>query len=148
MGSFERRAILRTKKGNGIAVTVPPKAAGLPWRSRRKARPNATPSPMNCRSCRRSTIRTLPSCPLCPTSSAPVRQECPVSLCPVFDPMGWMLQPGHAAPDEHDILPQATFCRKQRDGLHLYYVLEEPYPHVPAQPEVLEELKYSLTRQI
>ena len=65
VGSFERKGHFEDAKGNGIAVTVPPKAAG---RSRRRARPNAIPSPMNCRSCRRSTTRILPSCPLSPIS--------------------------------------------------------------------------------
>ena len=66
VGSFERKGHFEDAKGNGIAVTVP-KAAGSPWRSRRKERPNAIPSRMNCRSCRKFTIRTSPSCLRCPT---------------------------------------------------------------------------------
>ncbi len=37
-----------------------------------------------------------------------------------------------------DILPQATFVVNSRTGLHLYYVLKEPVPMYPVQPEMLE----------
>ena len=67
VGSFERKGHFEDEKGNGIAVTVPPKAQGLRWRSRRREKPSDILSPMSCRSCRRSTTRTSPSCPPCLT---------------------------------------------------------------------------------
>ena len=68
VGSFERKGHFEDAKGNGIAVTVPPKAAGIALEIKEEGRPNAIPSQMNCRSCRRSTTRILPSCLLSPIS--------------------------------------------------------------------------------
>ena len=66
VGSFERKGHFEDEKGNGIAVTVP-KTAGIALELRETVRPDATPSPMSCRSCRRFLTQTLPSCPLCLT---------------------------------------------------------------------------------
>ena len=91
VGSFERKGHFEDEKGNGIAVTVPPRPQGLPWRSRRKARPNATPSPMSCLSCRRSLIRTLRSCPLCLTLGGGGAARMPgISMPWSLTWMGWV----------------------------------------------------------
>ena len=83
VGSFERKGHFEDAKGNGIAVTVPPKAAGIALEIKEEARPNAIPSPMNCRSCRRSTTRifTIMS-PISYFGRQRCGKKCTVSLCP------------------------------------------------------------------
>ena len=68
VGSFERKGHFEDEKGNGIAVTVPPKAAGIALEIQEEGKAKRYTITMSCRSCRRSTIRISQSCPLCPTS--------------------------------------------------------------------------------
>ena len=46
------------------------------------------------------------------------------------------------------IIPAATFVVNSGNGLHLYYLLNDPIPMYPQNQEFLKELKYALTRRI
>ncbi len=46
------------------------------------------------------------------------------------------------------IIPSATFVVNSGNGLHLYYLLDDPIPMYPQNQEFLKELKYALTRRI
>lgn len=46
------------------------------------------------------------------------------------------------------IIPAATFVVNSGNGLHLYYLLDDPIPMYPQNQEFLKELKYALTRRI
>ena len=65
---FERKGHFEDEKGNGIAVTVPPKAAGiaLEIEEEGKAKRYTITDELSELSEVYNT-RTLPSCPLCPT---------------------------------------------------------------------------------
>ena len=90
VGSFERKGHFEDVKGNGIAVTVP-QLQGLPWKSRRKARPNTTRSPMSCWSCRRSATQILLSCHRCLTLGGGDAARMPgISMPWSLTWMGWV----------------------------------------------------------
>ena len=82
VGSFERKGHFEDAKGNGIAVTVPPKAAGIALEIKEEARPNAIPSQMNCRSCRSLRHGFYHHVSYLLFRASAVRQKCTVSLCP------------------------------------------------------------------
>ena len=121
VGSFERKGHFEDAKGNGIAVTVPPKAAGIALEIKEEGK------------AKRYTITDELS-----------------ELSEVFDLDGVGMPQLRDTLHQmnNDILPQATFVVNSGTGLHLYYVLKEPIPMYPHNQKCLKELKYSLTRQI
>ena len=82
VGSFERKGHFEDAKGNGIAVTVPPKAAGIALEIKEEGKAKRYTITDELSELSESTTRILPSCPLSPISGAAVRQKCTVSLCP------------------------------------------------------------------
>lgn len=49
---------------------------------------------------------------------------------------------------QNGILPTATFICNSGNGVHLYYVFEDPLPMYPKNQSYLKELKYALTKRI
>lgn len=49
---------------------------------------------------------------------------------------------------QNGIIPEATFICNSGNGVHLYYVFEEPIPMYPKNQVYLKELKYALTKRI
>lgn len=49
---------------------------------------------------------------------------------------------------QNDVIPTATYICNSGNGVHLYYVLEEPISMQPRNQIYLKELKHALTRQL
>ena len=151
VGSFERKGHYEDAKGNGIAVTVPPKAAGiaLEIKEEGKAKRYTITDELSELSEVYNTDFTIMS-PL----SYFGRQRCGKNARYLYalvfdlDGVGMPQLRDTLHQMNKDILPQATFVVNSGTGLHLYYVLEEPIPMYPHNQKCLKELKYSLTRQI
>ena len=151
VGSFERKGCFEDAKGNGIAVTVPPKAAGiaLEIKEEGKAKRYTITDELSELSEVYDTDFTIMS----PISYFG-RQRCGKNARYLYalvfdlDGVGMPQLRDTLHQMNKDILPQATFVVNSGTGLHLYYVLEEPIPMYPYNQKCLKELKYSLTRQI
>ena len=151
VGSFERKGHYEDAKGNGIAVTVPPKAAGiaLEIKEEGKAKRYTITDELSELSEVYNTDFTIMS-PL----SYFGRQRCGKNARYLYalvfdlDGVGMPQLRDTLHQMNKDILPQATFVVNSGTGLHLYYVLKEPVPMYPHNQKCLKELKYSLTRQI
>ena len=151
VGSFERKGHFEDAKGNGIAVTVPPKAAGiaLEIKEEGKAKRYTITDELSELSEVYDTDFTIMS----PISYFG-RQRCGKNARYLYalvfdlDGVGMPQLRDTLHQMNKDILPQATFVVNSGTGLHLYYVLEEPIPMYPYNQKCLKELKYSLTRQI
>ena len=151
VGSFERKGHFEDEKGNGIAVTVPPKAAGiaLEIKEEGKAKRYTITDELSELSEVYDTDFTIMS----PISYFG-RQRCGKNARYLYalvfdlDGVGMPQLRDTLHQMNKDILPQATFVVNSGTGLHLYYVLEEPIPMYPHNQKCLKELKYALTRQI
>ena len=151
VGSFERKGHFEDAKGNGIAVTVPPKAAGiaLEIKEEGKAKRYTITDELSELSEVYDTDFTIMS----PISYFG-RQRCGKNARYLYalvfdlDGVGMPQLRDTLHQMNNDILPQATFVVNSGTGLHLYYVLKEPIPMYPHNQKCLKELKYSLTRQI
>ena len=151
VGSFERKGHFEDAKGNGIAVTVPPKAAGiaLEIKEEGKAKRYTITDELSELSEVYDTDFTIMS----PISYFG-RQRCGKNARYLYalvfdlDGVGMPQLRDTLHQMNKDILPQATFVVNSGTGLHLYYVLEEPIPMYPHNQKCLKELKYALTRQI
>ena len=151
VGSFERKGHFEDAKGNGIAVTVPPKAAGiaLEIKEEGKAKRYTITDELSELSEVYDTDFTIMS----PISYFG-RQRCGKNARYLYalvfdlDGVGMPQLRDTLHQMNNDILPQATFVVNSGTGLHLYYVLQEPIPMYPYNQKCLKELKYSLTRQI
>lgn len=49
---------------------------------------------------------------------------------------------------ENEIIPKATYICNSGNGLHLYYVLNEPLPLYPQNQKYLKAVKYALTKRL
>ena len=151
VGSFERKGHFEDAKGNGIAVTVPPKAAGIALEIQEKGK------------AKRYTItdelsELVEVFDTDFTIMSPIsyfgRRRCGKNARYLYalvfdlDGVGMPQLRDTLHQMNKDILPQATFVVNSGTGLHLYYVLEDPIPMYPHNQKCLKELKYSLTRQI
>ena len=151
VGSFERKGHFEDEKGNGIAVTVPPKAAGiaLEIQEEGKAKRYTITDELSELSEVYDTDFTIMS-PLSYFGRRRCGKNARYLYALVFDLDGVGMPQLRDTLHQmnKDILPQATFVVNSGTGLHLYYVLEEPIPMYPHNQKCLKELKYSLTRQI
>ena len=151
VGSFERKGHFEDAKGNGIAVTVPPKAAGiaLEIKEEGKAKRYTITDELSELSEVYDTDFTIMS-PLSYFGRRRCGKNARYLYALVFDLDGVGMPQLRDTLHQmnKDILPQATFVVNSGTGLHLYYVLEEPIPMYPHNQKCLKELKYSLTRQI
>ena len=151
VGSFERKGHFEDVKGNGIAVTVPPKAAGIALEIQEEGKAKHYTI----------TDELLELSEVCDTDftiMSPLsyfgRRRCGKNARYLYalvfdlDGVGMPQLRDTLHQMNKDILPQATFVVNSGTGLHLYYVLEEPIPMYPHNQKCLKELKYSLTRQI
>ena len=151
MGSFERKGHFEDEKGNGIAVTVPPKAAGiaLEIQEEGKAKRYTITDELSELSEVYNTNFTIMS-PLSYFGRRRCGKNARYLFALVFDldgvGMPQLRDTLHQMNKE--IIPKATFVVNSGTGLHLYYVLQEPIPMYPHNQKCLKELKYSLTRQI
>ena len=48
----------------------------------------------------------------------------------------------------NDVIPTATYICNSGNGVHLYYVFEEPIPMYPRNQAYLKELKFALTKRL
>ena len=151
VGSFERKGHFEDEKGNGIAVTVPPKAAGiaLEIQEEGKAKRYTITDELSELSEVYDTDFTIMS-PLSYFGRRRCGKNARYLYALVFDLDGVGMPQLRDTLHQmnKDILPQATFVVNSGTGLHLYYVLEAPIPMYPHNQKCLKELKYSLTRQI
>ena len=151
VGSFERKGHFEDEKGNGIAVTVPPKAAGiaLEIQEEGKAKRYTITDELSELSEVYDTDFTIMS-PLSYFGRRRCGKNARYLYALVFDLDGVGMPQLRDTLHQmnKDILPQATFVVNSGTGLHLYYVLKEPVPMYPYNQKCLKELKYSLTRQI
>ena len=151
VGSFERKGHFEDAKGNGIAVTVPPKAAGiaLEIKEEGKAKRYTITDELSELSEVYDTDFTIMS-PLSYFGRRRCGKNARYLYALVFDLDGVGMPQLRDTLHQmnKDILPQATFVVNSGTGLHLYYVLKEPVPMYPHNQKCLKELKYSLTRQI
>ncbi len=151
VGSFERKGHFEDEKGNGIAVTVPPKAAGiaLEIKEEGKAKRYTITDELSELSEVYNTDFTIMS-PLSYFGRRRCGKNARYLYALVFDldGVGMPQLRDTLYQMNKDILPQATFVVNSGTGLHLYYVLDEPIPMYPHNQKCLKELKYSLTRQI
>ena len=151
VGSFERKGHYEDEKGNGIAVTVPPKAAGiaLEVKDGGKAKHYTITDELSELSEVFDTDFTIMS-PLSYFGWRRCGKNARYLYALVFDLDGVGMPQLRDTLHQmnKDILPQATFVVNSGTGLHLYYVLEEPIPMYPHNQKCLKELKYALTRQI
>ena len=151
VGSFERKGHYEDAKGNGIAVTVPPKAAGiaLEIKEEGKAKRYTITDELSELSKVFDTDFTIMS-PLSYFGRRRCGKNARYLYALVFDLDGVGMPQLRDTLHQmnKDILPKATFVVNSGTGLHLYYVLEEPIPMYPHNQKCLKELKYSLTRQI
>ena len=131
VGSFERKGHFEDAKGNGIAVTVPPKAAGiaLEIKEEGKAKRYTITDELSELSEVYDTDFTIMS----PISYFG-RQRCGKNARYLYalvfdlDGVGMPQLRDTLHQMNNDILPQATFVVNSGTGLHLYYVLKEPIP--------------------
>ena len=119
VGSFERKGHFEDEKGNGIAVTVPPKAAGiaLEIKEEGKAKRYTITDELSELSEVYNTDFTIMS-PLSYFGRRRCGKNARYLYALVFGP-GWGRDapaPGHAAPDEQGYFAPGNLCRKQRDG--------------------------------
>ena len=151
VGSFERKGHFEDEKGNGIAVTVPPKAAGiaLEIKEEGKAKRYTITDELSELSEVYDTDFTIMS-PISYFGRQRRGKNARYLYALVFDLDGVEMPQLRDTLHQmnKDILPQATFVVNSGTGLHLYYVLEEPIPMYPHNQKCLKELKYALTRQI
>ena len=129
VGSFERKGHFEDEKGNGIAVTVPPKAAGiaLEIKEEGKAKRYTITDELSELSEVYNTDFTIMS-PLSYFGRRRCGKNARYLYALVFDLDGvGMLQLRDTLHQMNkDILPQATFVVNSGTGLHLYYVREYP----------------------
>ena len=127
VGSFERKGHFEDAKGNGIAVTVPPKAAGiaLEIKEEGKAKRYTITDELSELSEVYDTDFTIMS----PISYFG-RQRCGKNARYLYalvfdlDGVGMPQLRDTLHQMNNDILPQATFVVNSGTGLHLYYVLQ------------------------
>jgi len=159
VGSFERKGVYEDQKGNGIAVTIPPKGT----KGSKGGENGITLEIEGDGRAKRYTITddlaTLPDLqdtdftimsPISYFGNRRSGKNARFLYALVFDldgvGMPQLRDTLHQM--ESSILPKATFVVNSGTGLHLYYVLDKPVPMYPQNQKYLKELKYSLTRQI
>lgn len=150
-GSFEQKGLYEEGKGNGIAVMLPPKGAGIAMEIEADghARRYTVTDDLEALEELQDTAFTIMS----PISYFG-RRRCGknarylYALAFDLDGVGMSQLRDVLHQMNKSILPKATYVVNSGTGLHLYYVLTEPIPMYPYNQKYLKELKYSLTRQI
>ena len=155
VGTFERKQRYEDRKGNGIAVTIPPKrgdgAAGIAMEIEgdgRAQRHFLTDELAELAEIVDTDFTIISPLSYFGRQRSGKNARYLYALAFDLDGVGMPQLRDTLHQMNKDIIPKATFVVNSGTGLHLYYVLKEPIPMYPHNQKCLKELKYSLTRQI
>ena len=155
VGTFERKRHYEDGRGNGIAVTIPPKggydAAGIAMEIEgdgRARRHFLTDELTELKEIIDTDFTIISPLSYFGRRRSGKNARYLYAMAFDLDGVGMPQLRDTLHQMDRDILPKATFVVNSGTGLHLYYVLKEPLPMYPSNQKCLKELKYSLTRQI